>query len=61
MLGLPLSEREKAEFMLFYENEELARLMFKGVEQWLKRKLKKRKYDGQEDLRLFGVDYKDYI
>ena len=33
LLGLPLSEREKAEFMLFYENEELARLMFNGVEQ----------------------------
>lgn len=31
LLGLPLSEREKAEFMLFYENEELARLMFNGV------------------------------
>lgn len=33
LLGLPLNEREKAEFMLFYENEELARLMFNGVEQ----------------------------
>ena len=33
LLGLPLSEREKAEFLLFYENEELARLMFNGVEE----------------------------
>lgn len=31
LLGVPLSEREKAEFMLFYDNEELATLMFKGV------------------------------
>ena len=31
LLGLSLSEREKAEFMLFYDNEELARLMFKGA------------------------------
>lgn len=30
LLGIPLSEREKAEFMLFCENEELATLMFKG-------------------------------
>ena len=33
LLGLPLNEREKAEFMLFYDNEELARLMFKGMEE----------------------------
>lgn len=33
LLGLPLSEREEAEFMLFYDNEELARLMFNGVEE----------------------------
>lgn len=33
LLGLPLTERERAEFLLFYENEELASLMFKGVEE----------------------------
>ena len=33
LLGLPLTEREKAEFLLFYGNEELARLMFNGVEE----------------------------
>ena len=33
LLGLPLREREKAEFVLFYENEELATLMFNGVEE----------------------------
>ena len=31
LLGLSLSEREKAEFMLFYDNEELASLMFTEV------------------------------
>ena len=31
LLNLPLTEREKAKFLLFYENEELARLMFKEV------------------------------
>ena len=33
LLGLPLRERDKAEFMLFYENEELATLMFNEVEE----------------------------
>lgn len=33
LLGLPLNEREKAEFMLFYDNEELVTLMFKGVKK----------------------------